>query len=164
MALRVGQGYDLHRLVEGRQLVLGGVEIPHSRGLLGHSDADVVLHAVCDAILGALGVGDIGQHFPDSDPRYRGVASATLLRQVVAVMVNQGWRIGNLDVTIHAEQPRLAPHRDTIRHRLAELLETGQEYVNVKAKTNEGLDAVGRGEAIAATAVVLLEQSTVESR
>lgn len=164
MAFRIGHGYDLHPLVEGRRLVLGGVEIPHARGLLGHSDADVVVHAVCDAILGALGAGDIGQHFPDSDSRYRGIASATLLQQVMAMMVDQGWRIGNLDVTIHAEQPQLAPYRDTIRRRLAELLATGQERVNIKAKTNEGLDAVGRGEAIAATAVVLLEQSIVDSR
>ena len=158
MRLRIGHGYDLHRLVEGRPLVLGGVPIPHSRGLLRHSDADVVLHAVCDAILGALGAGDIGQHFPDSDARYRGIASSELLTQVVRLMASQGWRVGNLDVTIHAEQPRIAPHRDAICRRVADLLETASGQVSLKAKSNEGLDAIGRGEAIAATAVVLLEE------
>jgi len=148
MAIRIGHGYDLHRLVEGRRLVLGGLEIPHSHGLLGHSDADVVLHAVSDVILGALGAGDIGQHFPDSDERYRGITSSELLKRVVTLMAGRGWRVGNLDVTIHAEQPRLGPYREA-------LLEVPAERVNVKAKTNEGLDAVGRGEAFAATAVVL---------
>jgi 2-C-methyl-D-erythritol 2,4-cyclodiphosphate synthase len=156
---RIGHGYDLHRLVHGRRLILGGVDIPHPRGLLGHSDADVVLHASCDAILGAMGAGDIGQHFPDTDERYRGIASSELLRQVVALMTGQGWRVGNLDVTICAEQPRLAPHRDAIRQRIADLLGVSKTCVSVKAKTNEGVDAIGRGEAIAATAVVLLEQS-----
>jgi 2-C-methyl-D-erythritol 2,4-cyclodiphosphate synthase len=163
VAIRIGHGYDLHRLVRERRLVLGGLEIPHSHGLLGHSDADVVLHAVSDAILGALGAGDIGQHFPDSDERYRGIASSELLKQVITLMAGQGWCVGNLDVTIHAEQPRLGPHREAIRQRIATLLEVPAERVNVKAKTNEGLDAIGRGEAIAATAVVLLEQSIVES-
>jgi len=163
VAIRIGHGYDLHRLVRERRLVLGGLEIPHSHGLLGHSDADVVLHAVSDAILGALGAGDIGQHFPDSDERYRGIASSELLKQVITLMAGRGWRVGNLDVTIHAEQPRLGPHREAIRQRIATLLEVPAERVNVKAKTNEGLDAIGRGEAIAATAVVLLEQSIVES-
>jgi 2-C-methyl-D-erythritol 2,4-cyclodiphosphate synthase len=163
MAIRIGHGYDMHRLVEGRRLVLGGLEIPHSHGLLGHSDADVVLHAVCDAILGALGAGDIGQSFPDSDERYRGIASAELLKQVITLMAGRGWRVGNLDVTIHAERPRLGPHREAMRQGMATLLEVPAERVNVKAKTNEGLDAVGRGEAIAATAVVLLERLTVDS-
>lgn len=157
MAIRIGHGYDLHRLVEGRRLVLGGLEIPHSHGLLGHSDADVVLHAVCDAVLGALGAGDIGQHFPDSDPRYRGIASSELLKQVVTLMAGEGWRVGNLDVTIHAEQPRLGPYREAMRQRIATLLDVPAERVNVKAKTNESLDAIGRSEAIAATAVVLLK-------
>ena len=164
MAMRIGHGYDVHRLVEGRRLVLGGIEISHARGLLGHSDGDVVLHAVSDAILGALGAGDIGQHFPDSDERFRGIASAELLKQVVALMGGRGWRIGNLDVTIHAEEPRLLPHREAMRGRIATLLDAPAERVNVKAKTNEGVDAIGRGEAIAATAVVLLEQSIVDSR
>ncbi len=163
--VRIGHGYDLHRLVEGRALVLGGVHIPHSHGLLGHSDADVVLHAVCDAILGALGAGDIGQLVPDSDERFRDVASSTLLKEVVALMTRQGWRVGNLDVTICAERPPLAPYRETMRRRVADLLGVGIEDVNVKAKSNEGVDAVGRGEAIAATAVVVLvEQSTVDSQ
>jgi 2-C-methyl-D-erythritol 2,4-cyclodiphosphate synthase len=157
VATRIGHGYDLHRLVEGRRLVLGGLEISHSRGLLGHSDADVVLHAVSDSILGALGAGDIGEHFPDSDERYRGIASSELLKQIVALMAGRGWRVGNLDVTVHAEQPRLGPHREAMRERIATLLDVPAERVNIKAKTNEGLDAVGRGEAIAATAVVLLE-------
>jgi 2-C-methyl-D-erythritol 2,4-cyclodiphosphate synthase len=163
VATRIGHGYDLHRLVAGRRLVLGGMEISHPRGLLGHSDADVVLHAVSDAILGALGAGDIGQHFPDSDERYRGIASSELLKQVAALMSGRGWRVGNLDITIHAEQPRLGPHREAMRQRIATLLDVPAECVNVKAKTNEGLDAVGRGEAIATTAVVLLEQSIVDS-
>ncbi len=137
--------------------MLGGVHIPSPQGLQGHSDGDVVLHAVCDAVLGALGAGDIGQHFPDSDERYRGIASGALLRQVAVVMDSAGWRIGNVDITIIAERPRLAPHRDAIRARVAELLGAPASAVSVKAKTNEGLDAVGRGEAVAATAVVLLE-------
>ena len=157
MAMRVGYGYDLHRLVDGRPLVLGGVRVAHAAGLMGHSDGDVVLHAVCDAILGALAAGDIGELFPDSDERYRGVASAELVRPVVARMRQAGWRVGNLDVTIHAEQPRLAPHREAIRQRVAELVGAAVDAVCIKAKTNEGVDAVGRGEAIAATAVVLLE-------
>ena len=159
MSIRVGHGYDLHRLVDGRPLWLGGVEIPHARGLLGHSDGDVVLHAICDAILGAMGAGDIGEHFPDSDPRYRGIASSELVRQVTARMGEQGWRIGNLDVTICAEQPRLAPHRAVMRARVAALLGIAANQVSIKAKTNEGLDAVGRSEAIAATVLVLLEKT-----
>jgi 2-C-methyl-D-erythritol 2,4-cyclodiphosphate synthase len=157
MSLRIGHGYDIHRLVEGRLLFLGGVQIPSPRGLLGHSDGDVVLHAVCDAILGAMGVGDIGQHFPDTDERYQGIASSELVRHVVELMRDEGWRIGNLDVTICAEQPHLASHRQAMRSRIAELLGAPVTSISVKAKTNEGLDAVGRGEAIAATAVVLLE-------
>jgi 2-C-methyl-D-erythritol 2,4-cyclodiphosphate synthase len=155
--MRIGHGYDIHRLVDGRPLMLGGVHIPSPRGLQGHSDGDVVLHAVCDAVLGALGIGDIGQHFPDSDERYRGIASAALLRRVAAVMRDAAWRIGNVDVTIVAERPRLAPHRDAMRARVAELLDAPVSAVSVKAKTNEGVDAVGRGAAITATAVVLLE-------
>ncbi len=158
MALRIGHGYDVHRLVPGRPLFLGGVHIAHSHGLLGHSDGDVVLHAVCDAILGAMAAGDIGQHFPDADERYQGVASSELLRQVAVLMRQEGWRLGNLDVTVCAEQPRLAAHRATIRRRIADLLGAPLTCVSVKAKTNEGLDAVGRGEAIAATAVVVLEE------
>lgn len=156
---RIGHGYDLHRLVEGRPLRLAGVQIPHSRGLLGHSDGDVALHAVCDAVLGAMGVGDLGQHFPDTDERYRGIDSSELVRQVAALMRDEGWCIGNVDVTICAEEPRLASHHHAMRHRVAELLGTTITSVSIKAKTNEGLDAIGRGEAIAATAVVLLEEA-----
>ncbi len=158
--IRIGHGYDLHRLVEGRALMLGGIRIDHSRGLLGHSDGDVVLHAVCDAILGALAIGDIGQHFPDSDERFRGVASSELVRDVARLMRDEGWQVSNLDITVCAEQPRLAPHRLTMRTRIAELLAVPVTCVSIKAKTNEGVDAIGRGEAIAATVVVLLGDVT----
>jgi len=157
--LRIGHGYDLHRLVEGRPLFLAGVQISHSRGLLGHSDGDVVLHAICDAVLGAMGIGDIGQHFPDTDERYRGIDSSELARHVAALMRDEGWSIGNVDVTICAEEPRLAPHRHAMRNRVADLLGAPITSISIKAKTNEGLDAIGRGEAIAATAVVLLEDA-----
>jgi len=155
---RIGHGYDVHRLVDGRPLMLGGIHIPHSQGLLGHSDGDVVLHAICDAILGALALGDIGQQFPDTDERYTGIDSAELLRVVHGRLRATGWGIGNLDVTICAERPRIAPHGVVMRARIAELLGVPAGCVSVKAKTNEGLDAVGRGEAIAATAVVLIEE------
>ena len=157
--LRIGHGYDLHTLVEGRALMLGGVRIDSARGLLGHSDGDVVLHAICDAILGAMATGDIGQHFPEGDERYRGIASSELLRHVAILMRDEGWRVGNIDVTVCAEQPRLAPHRMAMRLRIAELLEVSVTAISVKAKSNEGVDAVGRAEAIAATAVVLLESA-----
>jgi 2-C-methyl-D-erythritol 2,4-cyclodiphosphate synthase len=159
MSLRIGHGYDLHRLVAGRPLVLAGVQIPYDRGLLGHSDGDVVLHAICDAVLGAMGIGDIGQHFPDNDERYRGIDSGDLVRQVAALMHNEGWCVSNVDVTICAEEPRLAAHRHAMRSRVAELLAAPITSVSIKAKTNEGLDAIGRREAIAATAVVLLEEA-----
>jgi 2-C-methyl-D-erythritol 2,4-cyclodiphosphate synthase len=155
--VRIGHGYDLHRLVDGRPLMLGGVRIDSPRGLLGHSDGDVVLHAIGDAILGAMAIGDIGQHFPDTDERFRGAASSELLRHIAALMRDEGWAVSNLDVTVCAEQPRLAPHRLAMRTRIAELLEVPVTGVSVKAKTNEGVDAIGRGEAIAATAVVVLE-------
>jgi len=158
MSLRIGHGYDLHRLVAGRPLLLAGVRIPYDRGLLGHSDGDVVLHAICDAVLGAMAIGDIGQHFPDNDERYRGVDSSELVRQVVTLMQNEGWCISNVDVTVCTEEPRLAPHRHAMRSRVAELLAAPITRVSIKAKTNEGLDAIGRGEAITATAVVLLEE------
>jgi 2-C-methyl-D-erythritol 2,4-cyclodiphosphate synthase len=156
MALRIGHGYDVHRLVADRPLFLGGVHIPNARGLLGHSDGDVALHAICDAILGAMGAGDIGQHFPDGDDRFHGVASSELVRHIARLLHEEGWRVSNLDVTINAEAPRLAPHRQAIRSRIAELLGLPMTAVSVKATTNEGLDAVGQGEAMAATAVVLL--------
>jgi len=155
--LRIGHGYDIHRLVEGRALLLGGVHIDSPRGLLGHSDGDVVMHAICDAMLGAMGLGDLGQHFPDTDERYHGIAGSELVRHVVTLMRDQGWTVVNVDVTICAEQPRLAPHRAAMRLRIAALLGADITGISVKATTNEGLDAVGRGEAIAATAVVLME-------
>jgi len=138
-------------------LRLGGVEVPFERGLLGHSDGDVVLHAVCDALLGAAAAGDIGSHFPDSDPRHGGADSASFLARVVELLDHLGFSIGNVDVTIFAERPRLAPHVGRMRARLAELLGTQLESVSIKAKTMEGLDAVGRGEAMAAAAVALIQ-------
>jgi 2-C-methyl-D-erythritol 2,4-cyclodiphosphate synthase len=158
MTMRIGHGYDVHRLEAGRPLFLAGVQIQHDRGLRGHSDGDVVLHAICDAVLGAMGAGDIGQHFPDTDERYLGIGSGELLHRVATLMHDEGWRIGNVDVTICAEEPRLASHRHAMRSRVADLLGTPIDNVSIKAKTNEGLDAVGRGEAIAATAVVLLQE------
>ncbi|HVM98172.1 MAG TPA: 2-C-methyl-D-erythritol 2,4-cyclodiphosphate synthase [Candidatus Acidoferrales bacterium] len=155
--MRIGHGYDLHRLVEGRALFLGGVKIDFPRGLLGHSDGDVVLHAICDAILGAIGAGDIGQHFPDSDERFRGTASSELLKQVAALLRDEGLQVVNVDVTVCAEQPRLAPYRNAMRSRIAELLGIAADAASIKAKTNEGVGPVGQGEAIWATAVVLLE-------
>jgi 2-C-methyl-D-erythritol 2,4-cyclodiphosphate synthase len=156
--MRIGHGYDLHRLVEGRALYLGGARIDHERGLLGHSDGDVVLHAICDALLGALGVGDIGQHFPDTDERFRGVQSSELAKHVAGLVAEEGWTIVNVDVTICAERPKLAPHRNAMRTRIAEVLGVPITSVSVKAKTNEGMDAIGRGEAISATAVALLQE------
>ncbi len=153
---RIGIGYDLHRLVEGRKLLLGGVEIPFEKGLLGHSDSDVLTHAVCDALLGAAALGDIGTHFSDRDPQWQGAASLDLLAQVMDLIVARSWRVVNLDSTILAERPKLAPHIPLMREQLAAALRIGIEQVSVKAKTNEGLDAVGRGEAIAAQAIVLL--------
>lgn len=157
--MRIGHGYDIHRLSEGRPLLLAGVELPYARGLVGHSDGDVVLHALCDAILGALGLQDIGFHFPDTDPQYRGAASRRLVARVVDLMREHGWAISNLDVTVHAEEPRIGPHRDAMRAELAGLLGTELGRISVKAKTNEGLDAVGTKQAIAATAVVLLHRA-----
>ena len=157
MRARVGQGFDAHRLVPGRPLWLGGVEVPSERGLAGHSDGDVLLHAVTDALLGALGEGDLGRHFPSSDASLAGIASATLLRKVVARMRAAGFRIGNLDATVIAEAPRLAPHQAKLQASVADLLEAPAEVVNVKVTSTDGLGAIGRGEGIAAQAVVLLE-------
>jgi 2-C-methyl-D-erythritol 2,4-cyclodiphosphate synthase len=155
-AVRVGQGFDVHALVPGRRLVLGGVSIEHGQGLLGHSDADVLLHAITDALLGAAGLGDIGRSYPDSDPRYRDADSRALLAEVVRRIQGQGWRVGNLDCVVIAEQPRIAPYVDAMRGSIAQLLNTEPARVNVKGKTTERLGFIGRGEAIAASAVVLL--------
>ncbi len=155
--MRIGQGFDVHALVPGRSLILGGVEIPYERGLAGHSDADVLLHAVCDALLGALALGDIGQHFPDSDPAWAGADSRELLRAVMRLVRERGWRVGNLDCTVIAQAPRLAPHIPQMRHHLAADLVVAETQVSVKATTSERLGFTGRGEGIAAQAVVLLQ-------
>jgi 2-C-methyl-D-erythritol 2,4-cyclodiphosphate synthase len=154
---RVGHGYDVHRLVAGRKLVLGGVEIAHDKGLLGHSDADVLLHAICDALLGAAALGDIGRHFPDSDPKYKGIDSRQLLRHVAALLQERGLRVVNVDATIVAEAPRMAPHVQAMVANIASDLAVGRDGVNVKATTTEGLGFTGRGEGIAAHAVCLVE-------
>jgi 2-C-methyl-D-erythritol 2,4-cyclodiphosphate synthase len=154
--LRVGIGYDVHRLVSGRKLILGGVDIPFEKGLLGHSDADVLTHAICDALLGALGLGDIGKHFPDSDPTYKGISSLVLLGRVVGLMQQEHYEIGNVDATLIAEKPRLSNYIEHIRSKLAEVLQTSPDRVNVKATTTEGLGFTGREEGIAAQAIVNL--------
>ncbi len=154
--MRVGTGFDVHRLVDGRRLVLGGVEIPYERGLEGHSDADVLAHAVAEALLGALGDGDLGSHFPSSDARWKGAAGAKLLGVVLERVAAAGLRIENVDTTLVAEVPRLGPYRDRIRDGLAVQLRADPRRVNVKVKSTDGLGALGRGEGIAAQAVVLL--------
>ena len=157
MAFRVGNGFDFHPLVAGRRLVLGGVEIPHDKGLQGHSDADVAAHALSNAILGALGAGDLGAHFPDRDPQYKDADSTMLLAQVWELARDGGWRLSNADLTICAESPRLRPYVEAMRERLAAALRAKSSLVNVKASSPEGLGALGRGEGIAASAIVLLE-------
>ena len=155
---RIGHGYDVHRLVPSRPLVLGGVEIPHDMGLDGHSDADVLLHAIMDAVLGALALGDIGQHFPDTDERYSGISSLTLLEQVVAMMRERGYVLGNLDATVLAQKPRLAPYIPTMRCTIATAFATDKENVSIKATTEEHLGFTGRCEGIAAHAVCILKR------
>jgi 2-C-methyl-D-erythritol 2,4-cyclodiphosphate synthase len=157
MKFRIGQGTDIHRLVEGRRLVLAGVEIPWEKGLLGHSDADVVCHAVSNALLGAIGEDDIGRHFPDSDPRYKGASSVELLRVVMGMVKTKGFRVGNVDLTVLAERPKLGPYREEMRKNLAAVLEVTPEDVNIKATTGEKMGFVGREEGMMAEAVVLLE-------
>ena len=157
--MRVGIGYDYHRLEAGRKLVLGGVEIPFSKGLAGHSDGDVLTHAVCDALLGAAGLGDLGQHFPDTDPQWKDASSLTLLAQVVERLRAKGLRVAQVDSVVIAEAPKLAPHFARMRETLARTLGVEPALVNVKAKTTEGLEAVGRGEAMAAQAIVVLESA-----
>ncbi|MHB1005617.1 MAG: 2-C-methyl-D-erythritol 2,4-cyclodiphosphate synthase [Chloroflexota bacterium] len=156
---RVGIGYDVHRFAAGRPLVLGGVTIPHDRGLEGHSDADVVVHAAMDAMLGALALGDIGVHFPPSDPRFKGISSLTLLRHVRTLVQERGWQVANLDVTVIAEAPRVGPHAEAMRRAVADAAGISPEQVSVKATTNEGMGFVGRGEGIAALAVALLDKA-----
>jgi 2-C-methyl-D-erythritol 2,4-cyclodiphosphate synthase len=154
--MRVGQGFDVHQLVAGRKLIIGGVEIPYAQGLLGHSDADVLLHAICDALLGAAALGDIGRHFSDADARYKDIDSRLLLREVARMVANAGFRIGNVDATIIAQAPKMAPHIAQMVQHIASDLGIALNAVNVKATTTERLGYAGRGEGIAAQAVVLL--------
>jgi len=156
--IKIGHGYDAHRLVSGRPLVLGGVIVPHDLGLLGHSDADVLTHALCDAVLGALGAGDIGRHFPDTDPQYKDISSLVLLAQVVEFADNKGFVLQNADITVLAQKPRLAPHIEEMRANLARIFRVAPDAINVKATTTEEMGFVGRGEGIAAQAVVLLKE------
>jgi 2-C-methyl-D-erythritol 2,4-cyclodiphosphate synthase len=156
--MRIGHGYDVHRLVAGRKLMLGGVEIPHETGLLGHSDADVLLHAICDAILGAIGEGDIGRHFPDSDPAYKGASSIKLLQQVMRLAEGKGYKTGNIDATIVAQRPKLAPSIPQMVINIAAALSTEPDRINVKATTTEELGFAGRKEGIAAYSVALMER------
>jgi len=153
---RIGQGFDVHQLVEGRPLIIGGITIPYEKGLLGHSDADVLLHTVSDACLGAIGEGDIGKHFPDTDPNFKDADSAKLQQHVWELVREKGYKLGNIDCTIIAQKPKMAPYIEQIRGRIAELLEADPSQVNVKATTTEKLGFAGRGEGIAAQATVLL--------
>lgn len=156
--MRIGHGYDVHRLVEGRKLIMGGVDIPYEKGLLGHSDADVLLHAIADALLGALAMGDIGKHFPDTDPAFKGADSMKLLEHVVGLISAKGYCVGNLDATIIAQKPKMAPHIKTMRENIARACGVEIDRINVKATTEEGLGFTGTGEGISAHAVVLLIQ------
>jgi 2-C-methyl-D-erythritol 2,4-cyclodiphosphate synthase len=160
--MRIGQGFDTHALVGGRELVIGGVRIPYEKGLAGHSDADVLIHAVCDALLGAAGLGDIGAHFPDTDARYKGIDSRKLLREVAQLLRQRKLRVANVDATIIAQAPKMAPHIAAMRANLASDLGVAPDAVNVKAKTTEKLGFVGRGEGIAAEAVALLSDRVTE--
>jgi len=160
MKQRIGIGYDIHRLTQGRKLVLGGIEIPYERGLDGHSDADVLLHAVCDAILGALGKGDIGDHFPNTDEQYKNISSLILLERVHAMALEEGYRVGNVDCVVQAEEPNLGKHKSQMRHVIAKKLAIDESAVNIKATTQERLGAIGKKEGIAAFASVLLEEKT----
>lgn len=157
--MRIGHGYDVHRLVPERKLILGGVEIAHETGLLGHSDADVLLHAICDALLGAIGAGDIGKHFPDTDPAFKGIDSRRLLAQVTVLVTESGYQIVNVDSTILAQQPKMAPHLEQMIANIAAACQLAPGRINIKATTTEGLGFVGRSEGIAAHAVALLQRS-----
>ena len=157
--LRIGHGYDVHRLVEGRPLILGGLAVPYEKGLDGHSDADVLLHAIMDALLGAAALGDIGRHFPDSDPAYAGVSSMVLLKSVGGILKHAGYAVVNIDATVLAQAPKLAPYIEEMRRRIAETLGIGHDCVSVKATTEEGLGFTGEGRGIAAHAVALIEKT-----
>ena len=157
--MRIGHGYDVHRLVEGRKLILGGVEISYTKGLLGHSDADVLLHAISDALLGAVALGDIGKHFPDSDEKYKGADSLVLLKEVMSLLKNKGYKVVNVDATVLAERPKLAPYIDKMRQNIADALSVEVDCISVKATTEEGLGFTGAGLGMAAHAVCLLEST-----
>lgn len=161
--MRIGQGFDVHALVAGRKLVIGGVEIPHEKGLDGHSDADVLLHAVCDALIGAAALGDIGTHFPDTDARYKGIDSRRLLREVALLLAKRNWQVVNVDATIIAQAPKMAPFIGRMRENIAADLNIGADEVSVKAKTTERLGFTGRGEGIAAEAVALITERRRDS-
>lgn len=158
--MRIGYGFDVHRLVEGRELWIGGVKIEHDKGLLGHSDADVAIHALCDALLGAAALRDIGYHFPDSDPLYKGIDSRKLLREVMQLLDEKGYRLGNCDITICAEQPKINPHIPAMQYELSECMNCNLDQVSIKATTTERLGYTGRGEGIAAHAVALIVHKT----
>ncbi len=156
--MRIGMGYDVHRLIEGRPLILGGISIPYEKGLLGHSDADVVIHAIMDALLGAASLGDIGKHFPDTDPAYRGISSLALLQNVGTLLRENNFTVGNIDATIVAQRPKLSPYREQMTEQIANTLGISQNRVSIKATTEEGLGFTGTGEGISAYAVCLLEE------
>lgn len=158
MAVRVGCGWDIHPLVAGRKLILGGLDIPHHKGLQGHSDSDALVHAICDALLGAMGEGDLGRHYPSSDQRFKNISSLKLLEDVVGKLRAKGYRLANVDSTIIAQAPRLSPHLAAMQKNIAGVLQVDSDLVNVKVKSGEGLDAVGREEAVAAQAVCLIER------
>ena len=156
--MRVGIGYDIHRLTEGRKLILGGIEIPYVKGLEGHSDADVFLHSLCDAILGACGSNDIGKHFPDTDPQFKGASSIGLLKDVADIAAKKGFNINNIDSVIVAEEPKIAPFMESMKEKMSLILKLDKEKINIKASTNEGVGSIGRGEAIASYSVVTLDE------
>ena len=162
--MRIGQGFDIHALVENRKLIIGGVEIPYKKGLSGHSDADVLLHAICDALIGAAALGDIGAHFPDEDPRYKGIDSRKLLREVGKLLTENGWRIINIDATVIAEAPKMAPHIPEMVKNISQDLAIDVNDVNVKAKTNEKLGYIGRGDGIVAEAIASIKCLKSESK
>lgn len=157
--MRIGHGYDIHRLTVGRNLVLGGVRIPFEKGLIGHSDADVLLHAVCDALLGAAGLGDIGIHFPDTDSRFKDASSITLLKSTVDMIRDKGFKIVNIDTTIFAELPKLTPYREAIKQSISNALNVSRDRINIKATTMEGMGAIGNGEGIGAVCVAMIEST-----